>query len=176
MRWVVGIAVVAVIAAFAYTALEMTGCTSPVERLVRVRVADGATQQPLRNVPVVIFRGPEPEFGADWVPYLGFLTDQQIKEQVDRLDRQESVTDETGTVEFRWRFVGIIGKNVFGTFGGLVSDTWIQVAPPGYSAVVLPLDGQSTHRRDYNDETPIVVTIVLNKPTTDKGSPRQLGR
>jgi hypothetical protein len=137
--------------------LPMRGYAVSKEVRVRVLVADADTLQPLSNVPVVVFRSPE----------ICYDDTEWLKHGVDPLldDKcRQFVTGEAGSVEFPWSFHAIVGKNAFGTFGGVVSNAWVQISRPGCSKVVLPLDGQSAHRRDFHDENLIVVTVLLGKP------------
>ena len=153
--------VVAVIAALVFFAggylLPSAGYAVTHELRVRVLVADADTQQPLSDVPVVVF----------WSPELHYKDTKWLEYGIDPLTtdkRKQFVTGKTGSVEFTWPFEAIVGKNAFRTFGSFRSNTWIQVAPVGYGTVVLPLDGQSANRRDYYDDSPLVVTVLLSKP------------
>lgn len=137
--------------------LPRTGSFDKQELRVRVFVADGDTHQPLSSVPVSVMYWAEEPYGGDWT--------KTASQRLVGRDHQQFVTDDRGTVEFPWNFEAIIGTNAFGKSGTFLSNTWVEIAPPGYGAVLLPLDGQSAKRRDYANRTPIVVTIFLKKPS-----------
>lgn len=157
LRVVIGALVVLLIAhaVLFQVLLPMRGYAVSKDIQVRVLVADVDTRQPLSNVPVVVFRSCEVCYeDAPRLPH-GVQPDDFQKEYM---------TGEAGTVEISWPFHASIGKGALGTSGSVLSNTWVQISPPGYSTVVLPLDGQSTRRRDYHDENLIVLTVLLSKP------------
>lgn len=127
---------------------------------VHVLVADTDAQKPLCKVPIVVFRGPEVREGSAWLESNSYTVNPDDED----VERQRFVTDETGCVEFTWPFEAIIGRNAFGNIGGFLNNTWIQITPPGYGSILIPLNGQSAQRRDFNKETPVVLTVLLKKP------------
>ena len=59
--------------------------------------------------------------------------------------------------------VRLVRTNAFGKYGTIHDDSWIQISPPGYDAIVLPLDGQSAERRDYHDGNPVMITVLFRR-------------
>lgn len=158
-RWLlVGALLVIGVVVFVRELLPLSGAMVSKELRVRVFVADGDTHRPLPNVPVLVMHWVDgPPSGTDW--------SKTIPPVLAECYHQQFMTDDRGTVVFPWHFHAIIGTNVFGARGGFLRDTWLEIAPPGYGAVFLPLDGQSAQRRDYKNETPVVVTVFLKKPS-----------
>ena len=131
------------------------GAAVSTQRTVRVLVGDADTQQPLADVPVVVFHGPDPEHDTRQWEY---IVDPNEDEGCKRF-----TTDEMGMVEFDWGFHASYGTNAFGKYGTIHDDSWIQISPPGYDAIVLPLDGQSAERRDYHDGNPVMITVLFRR-------------
>ena len=131
---------------------------------VCVDIADADTMKPLAGVPIAVFNGP-------WTPLEGpgVAPDPHSASA----DIQEFVTDENGHAECSRRFFAYGRDGAFEHSGCIrLAGTWIQVAPPGYNVVLLPLDGQSEHPRNL-EGSPVFVTLLLRKST---GSLRSDGR
>jgi hypothetical protein len=128
------------------------------ELRVRVQLADADTMEPLPGVPIVVFNGP-------WTPLEG----RPVAPKADpaSAEVQQFTTDAQGTVELSRRFFAAGSDSTFHHSGYVrLAGTWIEIAAPGYSTVLLPLDGQSVHPRQFDDDTPVYATVLLKKPTT----------
>ena len=105
---------------------------------VIVLVADADALNPLPGVPVTVFRGV-------WDPFASRMEIERLgssHEGDPRADVQRLTTGENGIAEFVRRFRAGGSDN-----SGIVmtDDTWIEVAPPGYGAVSVPLGRPSAH-------------------------------
>ena len=79
-----------------------------------------------------------------------------------------NTTDSNGICRFRHAFSAGGRSGIFQHSGSVyTSDVWIRVSAPGRPSTLVSLQRRSAGARDVHDETPVFVTVVLNKCGAD---------
>lgn len=128
---------------------------------VHVMVIDTDAMEPVANAEVTIFAGRRS-------PIEGTIRagkPSDFRPDPDSPETEIQVTDFNGNCRFSYRFWAW-GSDSFVTRSGYVdtSSVWLRVTAPDRPPALIPLDRQSSGPRDIHDETPLFVTVVLNKP------------
>jgi len=132
---------------------------------VYVLVIDTDTFQPVPEARIEVLCGPFSPLEGVVSPYLmDTFTPAPMEPDVGPL-----ITDSGGRCKFAHRFFAAGTDSVFGDSAYIRTyDTWLRVSAEGRGAVMLPIDGQSGRCRNFDDTTPVFVTIPLR--TQPKGS------
>lgn len=146
---------IVIIALAVVPSLLTVSCWSGAKQLqVRIHLVDADTGKPLAGVPISVFNG-SPFFDETRI-----VPDPRAASA----EPQQLVTDEHGRADCLRRFEAG-GRDGLLEHSGHVRLTgvWVEVAPAGYDAVLIPVDGQSLRRRDIDDDSPLCVTILFRR-------------
>jgi hypothetical protein len=127
---------------------------------VDVLVIDTDDVQPLPSAGVTIFDGPSSPIEPSVKAYkpAAFVPDPESPRT------KTYTTDSEGRCRFKFAFHAAGSSGTFRDSGYVdTSQAWIRVSAPARGATLVPLDRQSGRPRDLHDETPVFVTVVLNK-------------
>jgi hypothetical protein len=143
-------------------------------KILQVEVLVIDTEEPcaIGNAQVVAFPYRKHPWGGEiaWRKPSDFLPDW------DSTENKVIQTDSKGRCSFEYRFWAA-GMSGWLRNSGYV-DTgriWLHVSAPGRPTTLVPLDCQTVHPRDIKDNSPLFVTVVLNKnsiPTSEAGASR----
>ena len=126
---------------------------------VEVLVIDTDEGQPVPTAEVTIFDGPYPPIES--------ITSHKPSTFVPDLESPRTktyFTNSEGRCRFKFAFHAAGSSGTFRDSGYVdTSQVWIRVSAPARGSTLVPLDRRSVCPRDIHDETPVVVTVVLNK-------------
>jgi hypothetical protein len=93
------------------------------------------------------------------------LSPHDLRPRPDAADTQRFTTDADGQVRFTRRFFAAGERGLLGHSGYVrLTGNWVQIAPPGYGTVLLPLGEESPRPRPIDDNSPVFVTLFFKKP------------
>ncbi len=162
-RWlplmiVVGVA--AVLLVFALSFVQVAKWVGHKKLEVHVHVIDTDVPEAVPRVQVTIFDGPQTpiEGPVSGRKHSDFAPDPQSSLT------ETHVTDSDGRCRFTYPFFAYGSDGPFTHSGAVsISRVWLRVSAPDRPSTLVPVDRQSARLRDIDDETPLYITVVLNK-------------
>jgi hypothetical protein len=118
--------------------------------------------EPVPSAEVTIFAGPRSPIEGR----IAAFKPSDFSPDPESSATEAHLTDFNGICRFSYKFTAV------GSDGPLVhsgyvdtSGIWLRVSAADRPSTLVPLDRQSVRARDIDDVTPLVVTVVLNKPS-----------
>lgn len=128
---------------------------------VEVRVIDTDTPDAVAGAEVTIFDGPQSPIEG---PVSG-RKPADFEPDPEAQTTKRALTDANGIVRFEYAFWAAGSDGLWDDSGYVdTSRVWLRIRASDRPAALISLDRQSVRPRDIHDLTPIVVTVVLNKP------------
>jgi hypothetical protein len=125
-------------------------------------VIDTDAMEPVPGAEVVIFDGPQSPIEGS----ISSFKKSTFLPNPDSPGTESHLTDGHGICRFSYKFWAAGSDGLLDHSGYVdTSHVWVRVSAADRTATLVPLDRQSVRPRDINDETPLVVTVVLNKRT-----------
>jgi hypothetical protein len=150
IRGFLAFALCAVVATLFLPAVRKSRLSDDKRLPVRVLVVDTDEEKPIEGAEVTFFRAPGIENVAAQI------------EQVARQGLSGAVTGANGEATLTGTFRGWVNRG-----GGArwyrVDDTWLKVTARGRPTAFVPLDHHFGGERDYENDAPLDVVVVLNK-------------
>ena len=149
-----------IIAAFALDSVQVAKWGGHKTLQVQVQVIDTDVPQVVSGAEVTIFDGPQTPIEGSVSAWKrsDFVPDPQSSLTETR------VTDSNGLCSFSYPFSASGSDGPLVHSGAvLVSRAWLRVSALDRPSTLIPVDRQSVRGRDIDDNTPLVVTVVLNK-------------
>jgi hypothetical protein len=129
---------------------------------IEVLVVDTDVPCAIPGAKVTLFRGPMSLFESDLA--ITFKSPSTFLPDAQSPDTKSQVTDSTGRCSFMYPFSASWTEGAFGYSGYVTtSDVWLHISADDRPTTVVPLDRQSSLGRDIKDDTPLFVTVALNK-------------